>query len=118
MAYSRYLKKYFIYLIILTPLMVIFAEILLTLARKDIGITTLGNNAKTQLTDLGRTKYDPINGWRQKCNHNLEKMLYPNDLICNKHGLIKTPYQSDQQSQDNILGILLLGNSVAMGEGL
>lgn len=67
--------------------------------------------------DLNRrqTKYDAITGWRKECKNNYSNVLNKEFLICNRHGLIKTPYQS---KGENIFGILLLGNSVAMGEGL
>ncbi|KGG11888.1 hypothetical protein EV05_1089 [Prochlorococcus sp. MIT 0601] len=38
-----------------------------------------------------------------------------NDLSCNKHGLVETPYKS---TSSKAKGVLLVGNSVAMGEGL
>ncbi len=62
-----------------------------------------------------QTKYDAITGWRKECNDNYSNDQNKEFLICNRHGLIKTPYQSKGK---NIFGILLLGNSVAMGEGL
>jgi len=61
------------------------------------------------------TKYDAITGWRKECENNYSNDQNKEFLICNRHGLIKTPYQS---KGENIFGILLLGNSVAMGEGL
>ena len=62
-----------------------------------------------------QTKYDAITGWRKECKNNYSNDQNKEFLICNRHGLIKTPYQSKGK---NIFGILLLGNSVAMGEGL
>ena len=62
-----------------------------------------------------QTKYDAITGWRKECKNNYSNFQNKEFLICNRHGLIKTPYQSKGK---NIFGILLLGNSVAMGEGL
>ena len=62
-----------------------------------------------------QTKYDAITGWRKECKNNYSNVQNKEFLICNRHGLIKTPYQSKGK---NIFGILLLGNSVAMGEGL
>jgi len=62
-----------------------------------------------------QTKYDAITGWRKECKNNYSNIQNKEFLICNRHGLIKTPYQSKGK---NIFGILLLGNSVAMGEGL
>ena len=38
-------------------------------------------------------------------------------LICDRNGFIKTPFEHDKKQKDTY-GILLLGNSVAMGEGL
>jgi len=62
-----------------------------------------------------QTKYDAITGWRKECKNNYSNDQNKEFLICNRHGLIKTPYQTKGK---NIFGILLLGNSVAMGEGL
>ncbi len=62
-----------------------------------------------------QTKYDAITGWRKECENNYSNNQNKEFLICNRHGLIKTPYQSNGK---NVFGILLLGNSVAMGEGL
>lgn len=63
------------------------------------------------------TIYDPLTGWRNNCTN---KEVNPENLdflICDKNGFIKTPYETNKNSK-NIYGILLLGNSVAMGEGL
>ena len=63
------------------------------------------------------TIYDSLTGWRNNCNH---KEVNPENLdflICDKNGFIKTPFETKNKNQ-NTYGILLLGNSVAMGEGL
>ena len=63
------------------------------------------------------TKYDALTGWRENCN---DKYTNPENykfLICDRNGFIKTPFEHDKKQKDTF-GILLLGNSVAMGEGL
>ena len=63
------------------------------------------------------TKFDSLTGWRENCENkyiNLENYKF---LICDRNGFIKTPFEHDDK-QKNTYGILLLGNSVAMGEGL
>ena len=73
------------------------------------------NKSNTKFTS--GTKYDSLTGWRENCDGkytNLENYKY---LICDRNGFIKTPFEKDNK-QNDIYGILLLGNSVAMGEGL
>ena len=63
------------------------------------------------------TKFDSLTGWRENCEN---KHINPENfkfLICDRNGFIKTPFESDNKQKDTY-GILLLGNSVAMGEGL
>ena len=63
------------------------------------------------------TIYDSLTGWRNNCDNketNLENLDF---LICDKNGFIKTPYETVSKIE-NTYGVLLLGNSVAMGEGL
>ena len=63
------------------------------------------------------TIYDSLTGWRENCNN---KKVNPENLdflICDKNGFIKTPFETNNKNK-NTYGILLLGNSVAMGEGL
>ena len=72
------------------------------------------NKANTKFTN--GTKYDSLTGWRENCDN---KKTNPNNykfLICDGNGFIKTPFENNKQNDS--YGILLLGNSVAMGEGL
>ena len=64
-----------------------------------------------------RTIYDSLTGWRKNCDDNYINSENLDYLICDKNGFIKTPYTTKDKT-DNTYGILLLGNSVAMGEGL
>ncbi len=73
------------------------------------------NKSNTKLTN--GTKYDPITGWRENCANKYTNPENYKFLICDRNGFIKTPYEHDRKQKD-IYGILLLGNSVAMGEGL
>jgi len=73
------------------------------------------NRANTKFTS--GTKYDALTGWRENCVNKNENPENYNFLICDKNGFIKTPFESNKKQKDSY-GILLLGNSVAMGEGL
>ena len=63
------------------------------------------------------TVFDSLTSWRNNCKSKLSNLENLDYLICDKNGFIKTPYAIKDKSQ-NTYGILLLGNSVAMGEGL
>ncbi len=114
MAKSKDLRKTLIYVTLILSTILSLLEFVIGKIKNDI---YKSNSDNIENRYLGRTIYDPITGWRQKCDPGLEGKDYPKDLICNKHGLIKTPYQTKEKSEQTI-GILLLGNSVAMGEGL
>ncbi len=73
------------------------------------------NKSNTKLTN--GTKYDSLTGWRENCDKKYTNPENYNFLICDRNGFIKTPYEHDSKQKDTY-GILLLGNSVAMGEGL
>ncbi len=96
-------NKIFSYVLIFFPLLIFTIEV-------SSLFFTRGNSFNRR-----QTKYDAITGWRKECKNNYSNVQNKEFLICNRHGLIKTPYQSKGK---NIFGILLLGNSVAMGEGL
>ena len=72
------------------------------------------NKANTKFTN--GTKYDSLTGWRENCDNKNTNPKNYKFLICDKNGFIKTPFESNKQNDS--YGILLLGNSVAMGEGL
>ena len=91
------------YILIIFPLLILTTELIGLLLKR-------GNDF-----NMRKTKYDAITGWRKECKNNYSNNQNKEFLICNRHGLIKTPYQSNGK---NVFGILLLGNSVAMGEGL
>ena len=73
------------------------------------------NKLNTKLTN--GTKYDSLTGWRENCNKKGTNPENHNFLICDRNGFIKTPFEHKKKKKDTY-GILLLGNSVAMGEGL
>jgi len=73
------------------------------------------NKSNTKLTN--GTKYDSLTGWRENCDNKKTNPKNYNFLICDRNGFIKTPFEHDNKKKDTF-GILLLGNSVAMGEGL
>jgi len=94
---------------ILSYILIIFPLLIFTIEVSSLFFIRGSNFNRRQ------TKYDAITGWRKECKNNYSNAQNKEFLICNRHGLIKTPYQSKGK---NIFGILLLGNSVAMGEGL
>ena len=63
------------------------------------------------------TIYDSLTGWRNNCDKKYTNPENLDFLICDKNGFIKTPYETKNKLENNY-GILLIGNSVAMGEGL
>ena len=73
------------------------------------------NKANTKLQS--GTKYDSLTGWREDCDRKYSNPENYKFLICDRNGFIKTPFES-QSKANGTYGILLLGNSVAMGEGL
>jgi len=79
-------------------------------------ITFLFKN-KSNIKLNNGTKYDSLTGWRENCTNKYTNPENYNFLICDRHGFIKTPYEHESNQKDTY-GILLLGNSVAMGEGL
>ena len=72
------------------------------------------NKSNTKFTS--GTKYDSLTGWRENCDNKKTNPKNYKFLICDRNGFIKTPFENNKQK--DTYGILLLGNSVAMGEGL
>ena len=72
---------------------------------------------KTNTKYNNGTKYDSLTGWRENCSNKYSNPENYKFLVCDQNGFIKTPYESDKKKKD-VYGVLLLGNSVAMGEGL
>ena len=96
--------KFIVYTSIFIPIIIFILEITFLFI----------NKANTKFTN--GTKYDSLTGWKENCNN---KKTNPNNykfLICDRNGFIKTPFENNKQN--DTYGILLLGNSVAMGEGL
>ena len=97
--------KFIVYTSIFIPIIIFILEITFLFI----------NKSNTKLTN--RTKYDPLTGWRENCANKFTNPENYKFLICDRNGFIKTPFEHDRKQKD-IYGILLLGNSVAMGEGL
>ena len=96
--------KFLVYTSIFIPIIIFILEITFLFI----------NKANNKLTN--GTKYDSLTGWKENCDN---KNTNPNNykfLICDRNGFIKTPFENNKQN--DTYGILLLGNSVAMGEGL
>ena len=97
--------KFIVYTSIFIPIIIFILEITFLFI----------NKSNTKLTN--GTKYDSLTGWRENCANKYTNPENDKFLICDRNGFIKTPYEHDRK-QNDIYGILLLGNSVAMGEGL
>ena len=105
MKSKREVIKFIVYTTLFIPITIFIFEITFLFI----------NKANNKLTN--GTKYDSLTGWRENCkNKNTNPKNY-NFLICDRNGFIKTPFEHDNKKKDTF-GILLLGNSVAMGEGL
>ena len=97
--------KFIVYTSIFIPILIFILEITFIFV----------NKSNTKLTNS--TRYDPLTGWREDCENKYSNPENYKFLICDRNGFIKTPYEHDRKQKDTY-GILLLGNSVAMGEGL
>ena len=97
--------KFIFYTSIFIPIIIIILEITFLFI----------NKSNTKITN--GTKYDSLTGWRENCDNKYINSENYKFLICDRNGFIKTPFESDNKQKDTY-GILLLGNSVAMGEGL
>ena len=112
-------KKIICYTSLITPLLILGLEI------TTKGILSIVGNERFNFLNISpisksfdkKISFDAITGWRPSCDQAFSINELPDDIICNRHGLIKTPF-SPQTTQPNSFGVLLLGNSVAMGEGL
>jgi len=99
------IKKFIIYTTIFIPIIIFILEITFLFINKS--------NKKL----INGTKYDSLTGWRENCESKYTNPENYKFLICDQNGFIKTPYEYDSKQKETY-GILLLGNSVAMGEGL
>ena len=97
--------KIFIYTILLFPVVIFVLELSFLLLNKS--------NNKFE----SGTIYDSLTGWRNNCDKKDSNPENLDFLICDENGFIKTPYET-KNNLENTYGIFLLGNSVAMGEGL
>ena len=118
MAKKEDLMKIILYTIIILPLSLLALEKSLEITSKYRYSSNIDNNESLLFKPVvaPSTIYDPITGWRHNCKDNVSESQSINELLCDRHGLILTPYSSNTKKE--VIGILLLGNSVAMGEGL
>ena len=105
MKSKREVIKFIVYTTLFIPITIFIFEITFLFI----------NKANTKLTN--GTKYDSLTGWRENCDNKNTNPKNYKFLICDRNGFIKTPFEHDNKKKDTF-GILLLGNSVAMGEGL
>ena len=96
--------RFFFFTSIFIPIIIIILE-----------ITFLFIN-RSNTKPINGTKYDSLTGWRENCDNKYNNPENFKFLICDRNGFIKTPFEHNKQN--DTYGILLLGNSVAMGEGL
>ena len=104
MQYKGDTKKFFFYIFIFIPLILIGLEIFFTTLNKIRGV----NITKTDWS----FKYDQLNGWRGIKKQN-EFNQY--EYLLNKHSLFQTPFQVNSTSKKTTTGILISGNSFASG---
>ncbi len=97
--------KFIFYTSIFIPILIFILEISFSFS----------NKAGTKFSN--GTKYDSLTGWRENCENKYTNPENYKFLICDRNGFIKTPFEHNKK-QNETYGILLLGNSVAMGEGL
>ena len=105
MRSKKEIIKLIVYTTIFIPIIIFILEITFLII----------NKSNTKLTN--GTKYDSLTGWKENCDNKYSNPENYKILICDRNGFIKTPYEHDNK-QEQTYGILLLGNSVAMGEGL
>jgi hypothetical protein len=105
MRNKREIIKFIFYTSIFIPIIIIILEITFLFI----------NKSNTKITN--GTKYDSLTGWRENCDNKYSNPENYKFLICDRNGFIKTPFEYENKQKDTY-GILLLGNSVAMGEGL
>ena len=99
------IARIFIYTILIFPLIIFVLEISFLFLNKSSN------------KFVSRTIYDSLTGWRNNCDKKDSNPRNLDFLICDENGFIKTPYET-KNKLENTYGVLLLGNSVAMGEGL
>ncbi len=97
--------KFIVFTCVFVPLIIFILEITFIFI----------NKSKAKFTN--ETKFDSLTGWRENCDKKSTNPENYNFLICDSNGFIKTPFEHKNKKKDTY-GILLLGNSVAMGEGL
>jgi len=105
MKSRREILKFILYTSIFVPIIIFILEVTFLFINKSNPKFTSG------------TKYDSLTGWRENCDKKYTNPENYKFLICDQNGFIKTPFEIDKKQKDTY-GILLLGNSVAMGEGL
>ena len=95
--------KFIIYTSIFIPIIIFILELTFLFINKA---STKNSNG---------TKYDSLTGWRENCINKYSNPENYKFLVCDRNGFIKTPFEFEEKK--DTYGILLLGNSVAMGEG-
>ena len=95
-------------------LSLIFIPIIFILSELSLSLLSTLRNKDIPRVGIVKMKFDILSGWR---GHTREQFLDNNDpkiISLDEHSLVKTPFESNKM-QGDFKGILLLGNSVAMG---
>ena len=99
---SKYKKKFLLYLILIIPIIFLSSEILL-------GFLTFLRGKDLAVPRFGAQKVDLINGWRRR-NQEINNTEY-----IDKNGLVKTSYFVEEGFKNENVGVIISGNSVALG---
>ncbi len=104
MKTSKDKRKFLVYTSLFVPIFLVSCEAFLAGFSYIRGISMpIGNPDKNA--------YDLINGWRNvSASEKSDQHPYNN-----KHAFIKTPYLLNANDSNNVKGVLITGNSVAMG---
>jgi len=103
-------KRYIFFTLIFIPIFIIIGEFL---SYSFLKIQKFRNNSNSSVIDLVVKVLDVITGTNRFDITN--KGFRNTDSYINKHGLIKTDFVSNEREDKEIKGILITGNSVAMG---
>ena len=101
---KKFIQKYLLYLVIITPSLLLFLEL-------SLGAYYRFRNVNFPRPLGGALKYDPISGWRGYISHE-PKTDKINPITFDHHGLVYNPYNTQQNKKN---GIIILGDSVAQG---
>ncbi len=103
MRSKKDLFSFLIYVILIIPFLFISSEL-------ASGFLTYLKGSKPNIKLIVGRDIDVINGWSHSSIGDLSK-----NHLMHQHGILKTPYATNRSISSNDIGILITGNSVAMG---